>query len=255
MDYGVAVVSYRRAKTLREKTLSFLAKAHIPPRAITVFVADSVEAELYRATLDPTTYGSIVVGERGMGAIRRFVQKYYPEGTRIIHCDDDIDELIQRQDEKKATTFLEVEALAWEGWALCEKMRAHLWGIYAVANPYFMKHSVSTDLKYINGTFWGSINSHEDFLSVSLDDKEDFERSLKCYVADGTLVRFNHIAPKTRFYAEPGGMQEDRTEERITFSAHELVRRYPELCSLNLTKKSGHAEVRLRDCRKRLVPA
>ena len=61
------------------------------------------------------------------------------------------------------------------------------------------------------------------------------------------MVRFENISVKSGYYTEKGGMQETRTKDRVLASAKLLVKRYPDLCVLNLTKKSGYAEVKLKD--------
>ena len=48
-------------------------------------------------------------------------------------------------------------------------------------------------------------------------------------------------------------MQVERTKKRIHDSAVYLTKVYPELCSLNTSKKSGFTEIRLRD-KRRNVP-
>lgn len=250
----VAVPSYKRAGTLREKTLAWLAACGVPPEAITVFVANEDEKKSYTAELTSGSYGRVVVGERGMGAIRRFIAGYYPAGTKVLNADDDIQQLLCFIDEKRTAPFTDLAALVGQGFDMCTRSGAKMWGVYAVKNPYFMKQTVTFDLRYVNGTLWGNIagdGSESDPFRVTLDDKEDFERTLRCYVAHGAVVRFNYLACDTNFYGEAGGMQEDRTEARITESAKLLVARYPGLCSLNETKKSGHTEVRLKDRRKR----
>jgi hypothetical protein len=86
--------------------------------------------------------------------------------------------------------------------------RCRLWGIYPVLNPLFMKKRVKLGLNYIVGAFWGVINTHEPGMEVSLDDKEDFERTLKFYMADGNVVRLEAYSLKTSYYSTPGGMQD-----------------------------------------------
>ena len=255
MNFELAIPSYKRAVTLREKTLKVLQGCtDIDPKRITVFVADDNEKREYTRELDRVTYGKIVVGVPGMGAIRNYVQRHYPEGQAVLHIDDDIAALQVRVTEKQLAPFHELGSFAGDAFDVCRRVGARLWGIYPVNNPYFMKATVSTDLKYVIGSMWGSINTHDDVLTVSLDDKEDFERTLKCYAKDGVVVRFNHVTCKSNYYGEPGGMQVERTEERVLKSARALVARYPHLCTLNLGKKSGHAEVRLRDSRPRARP-
>lgn len=246
----VAIPSYKRAATLRAKTLRWLRDSSVPPENITVFVANEDERKDYTAELVPGTFGHVVVGERGMGAIRRFIAGHYPAGTKVLNADDDIQQLLIHVDEKTAVPYFDLHTLAVNGFEMCQRSGAKLWGVYAVKNPYFMKKTVTFDLRYVNGTLWGNV-AGDDAFKVTLDDKEDFERTLRCYVAHGAVVRFNYIACDTNFYSEPGGMQEDRTEARITESAKLLVARYPGLCTLNESKKSGHTEVRLKDRRKR----
>lgn len=251
MNFEVAVPSYRRAEKCAGSTLTYLAECGVPSRRITVFVASEEEKKEYRRTLRANTYGELVVGVPGMGAIRNFIQRHYSVGQKILHVDDDIDGLYTHFGKKQLCRFLDLKEFAEAAFNLCEQRKIRLWGVYPVLNPYFMKTQVTFDLRYIIGCFWGSTNSHDDVLTVSLDDKEDFERTIKCYLADGSVARFEHLAPKTNYYKEPGGMQIERTAARIRESAELLVQRYPHLCQLNLSKKSGHAEVRLRDRRQR----
>lgn len=84
----------------------------------------------------------------------------------------------------------------------------------------------------------------------SVDDKEDYEMSIRHYIKDGGVLRFNCVTIQTNYYTEPGGMQTVRTEKRITDSAIYLRKQYPALCELNCMKRSGHLELRLKDIRK-----
>ena len=249
MDYVVAIPSYRRAKTLREKTLALLERHNIPAEKITIFVGNEEEYETYRKEI-PEQY-KIVVGEVGIGAIRRFTQKYYPEGTYVMNFDDDLSECLKKIDDKTMVpvTNLEQEVII-RGFKALEENNAYLFGIYAAANPMFMKNRTAVGLYYCIGSMWGMINRHDSDLTVLLDDKEDFERSLQHYVKDGKVVRLDDITVKSKYYTEEGGMQVTRTTERILKSAENLVERFPGLCTMYIRETTGHAELRLRDTRK-----
>ena len=106
----------------------------------------------------------------------------------------------------------------------------------------------TTKLTYIMGGFTGIVNNKKAEVR-SIDDKEDYERSIKYYLKDGGVLRFNNVCVRTRCYTEPGGMQINRTKDRIYESALYLAKKYPMLCRMNMKKKSGFAEVRLRDKR------
>lgn len=255
VSYIIAIPSYKRAETLREKTLKLLESYNVPKEKIHVFVANEEEKKTYQATLDPDTYGKLIVAEPGMAAVRNFITGYFPVGTPIVNIDDDIKGFLQfapgaKRNEKPLADF---EKMVQKGFALSKETGFRLWGIYAVPNGFFMKENHTTDLKYVIGAFWGIINPGLDVLKVTIDDKEDYLRSILMYLADGGIVRLNNYAPQTAYYKEPGGMQEERTKNRVTKSAEALHAAYPDLTSLNATKKSGFLELRLKDKREEKI--
>jgi hypothetical protein len=245
VSYTVCIPSYKRSRTLATKTLPLLAARKIPPERIIVYVADEEEASLYRQTLQPEAYAEIRVACPGMGAVRNFITDDHPADARLLCLDDDLEDFLLRLNSKTLIPLDDLDDFATRAFDFTERVGLRLWGLYPVLNPLFMKPTVTGDLRYIIGSVWGIRNlpgAH-----VHLDDKEDFERSLRRYCADGGVVRFNFASMKSRYYTEPGGMQETRTEERVTASAKALVTAFPRLCTLNTSKKSGHTEVRLRD--------
>ena len=80
----------------------------------------------------------------------------------------------------------------------------------------------------------GVINNRN--AEITIDDKEDYERSIKYYLKG--LLRFNNITCYTKCYKEPGGIEVERTHKRIHDSAVYLTKQYPNLCALNTSKKS-----------------
>ena len=81
---------------------------------------------------------------------------------------------------------------------------------------------------------------------MTLDDKEDVERTLECYRLHGGVVRFWDHNLETIYYRQPGGMQVTRTVDRALKSAQAIAARYPELVSKVDTKKNVYAEVLLK---------
>ena len=251
-DYIIAIPSYKRAETLRDKTLTTLKEHRIPAERIHVFVATPEEKDLYAKTLEAGTYGKLIVAIPGMAAVRNFITGYYPIGQRIVNIDDDIKGFLEFSEtaRRHEMPLRDLDGFIKRAFAQSQKTGFRLWGIYPVPNGFFMRAGEpSTDLKYIIGAFWGITNPGLDVLKVTIDDKEDYLRSLIMYVADGGVLRFRDIAPKTAYYKEAGGMQEERTKNRVTKSAEALHKAFPDLTKLNATKKSGFLELRLRDAR------
>lgn len=253
-----AIPSRARADTLVSKTLPLLRRLGISAERISVFVDESETVE-YASALALYDHGDLGLvrlrrGALGMAAQRRAIHDHYPEDSLFVTLDDDLRDLAIRDDE---TTLRSIAPNEWQdvvetGFEMCESTGARIWGLYPVPNPYFMRPRIRTALTYIGGGLWGCVNRRrDDALDVTLEDKEDFERSIRCYLADGAVVRIEYVTWRTEGYAGAGGMQTDglRTAERIRSSAEILVERYPGLATLNLTKKSGKAEIRLADRR------
>ena len=252
-DYVVAIPSYKRAETLKDKTLHTLQQYKINPKQIDIFVANTEEEEIYKQTLEKGTYNKIIVGVPKIGPQRNFISDYYPIGKPVIHMDDDIQGFIEydpkaKRSEKKLTSLKKVIE---DGFRECRKHNCRLWGIYPTPNGYFMSDKVDSDLRFIIGCFNGMFNpGTKGPKGVKLElemDKEDYERSCRFYKADGGVIRLRYVAPKTAYYTEKGGNQEFRTKKSVMEGAKWMVENFPDYATLNLTKKSGYPEVRLRD--------
>jgi hypothetical protein len=252
-DYIIAIPSYKRAETLRDKTLKTLETYKINPKKIDIFVANKEEEAIYKSTLLKGTYNKISVGVPKLGPQRNFMSDYYPVGKPIVHMDDDITAFLQYDTKSKRNEkpLDSLESVIQRGFSECKTHGLRLWGIYPTPNGYFMDDKVDTDLRYIIGCFYGMINpgtKGSKGIQLELEgDKEDYERSIRFYIADGGVIRMRFVAPKTAYYTEKGGLQEFRTKKTILDGAQWIVKHFPEYATLNLTKKSGHPELRLRD--------
>ena len=119
-----------------------------------------------------------------------------------------------------------------------------IWGIYPVRNAFFMRKGATTfSLKFLIGVTFGYINRKIKEVQPSVKGKEDYEQSILYYKMDGGVVRFNHIAVKTKFNAV-GGLGKDRFEMNRLASI-ELKEKYPDIISC-FKRKNGMDEVRLK---------
>lgn len=249
IEYQIAIPSYKRSQTVQNKTLKVLEQHDIPPERVTIFVANDEEHEIYHNALNGHPYGSsIVVGVPTIGAQRNFIEKYYPEGTRLMMFDDDIEEVQRRKDEK---TLVPIDDLYTEiieqGFSKCEEVGAKTFGIYAASNAYFMKERVYTKLCYIIASMFGVIVEHDDYLARETNHGEDYEYSLRQYVKNGVLCRLDNYTVKSNYYKEEGGLQTIRTKEYVYESIDKIANMFPDLCTMYIRKSTGNAELRLRD--------
>jgi hypothetical protein len=252
----VAIPTRARAETLCAKTLPLLLRLGVAPSSILIFAAPEEHGD-YLTALGRTFPAPIVSklrlekGAVGVCANRNAITNHFDEGARYISIDDDLRNLMLLD----GGVLWPLKPDEWEeiietGFEMLDETGARLWGLYPVPNPYFMRRRISTKLHYIAGAVWGIVNRRDAHL-VDLEYRDDWQRSVQCYAADGAVVRFDYVTWKTEGYHGAGGLQTDgkRTYESTLRDCEELVRRYPDLVTLNLTKKSGWPETRLRDRR------
>lgn len=241
MNYKIAIPSFRREHTLIKKTLAYLQAAQVEPEDVYVFCADEKEALRYEDAFI-SSFGHnyryrIIIGVPTLCGQRNFINQFFAEGTYVLNFDDDVDGLYYARN-KKLHLLTELETLLDRGNRLMLRTGIPIFGVYPVANHFFMGEDHTLDLRYIVGCFWGCIIDHSNDLKITIEDKEDFERSILYYKKFGGVIRFNDICVKTNYYKEPGGMQVTRTKLRVTEHAEYLLQKYPEYCKLNESKKN-----------------
>ena len=217
-DYIICIPSYKRAVVCKERTLNALHKNHIDPKKIYVYVAHKEDYDLYKNTLDSGTYHKLIIGKKGLVPQRQFITNQWSANKHIVFLDDDIESI----DLSLSPQFKNHNLDYFIRYAFreCHKYKSYIWGVYAVFNPFFRKarKEMTTDLNYIVGAFYGIINRPNlkaIQLTVTKDNgqKEDVERTLKYFLHDGIVLRFNKIGFVTKYYGKEGGL--GRFEDRI----------------------------------------
>lgn len=257
--YIIAIPSYNRPELIQTKTLALLHKHDIEPSLINIFVADRQQYEIYNSKIPSHLYNKIIIGLKGLKNQRNFINRYYPEGYHIIEMDDDIDKIVQlntknnnsttlSQDKSKTLKPIEnLNEFIIKAFERCMKDNIFLWGVYPLDNAYFMTDTITTDLRFIVGPMFGIINRHRSDLKLTIDEKENSERTLQHWTIDGKVLRFNNVGIQTNYYKNKGGMQDEgknRKEEALK-SVNYLHSKYPKLTKIHLGKKSGMPELKL----------
>lgn len=250
-DYIVCIPSYKRAELCNEKTLAMLKSNNIPKNKINVYVANKEEYDEYKQVLDVTLYGKLIVGKKGLVQQRQFIMEQFGEGKNIVFFDDDVAKI----DLTMSSIFRGKSLDFFFRYAFkeCKKQKSYIWGVYPVFNPFFRKarEELSTCLNYIVGAFYGIINrpnlkSIQLTLTSENGQKEDVERTIKYFIEDGIVLRFNRIGFITKYYGKSGGLGtfDDRLKPMLEASK-KLKAEYPEYGELS-TKKNGMTEFRLK---------
>ena len=217
-DYVICIPSYKRANFCNEKTLATLHKHNINPSCIYVYVANKEDYDIYKETLDPKLYNKLVIGKKGLVPQRQFIMEHWPQDKNIVFFDDDVESI----DLSLSPRFKghNLDYFIKEAFKECEQHNSYIWGVYAVLNPFFRKarKEMTTELNYIVGAFYGIIN-RPNLKSIQLTitkengQKEDVERTIKYFIEDGIVLRFNKIGFTTKYYGKEGGL--GQFEERL----------------------------------------
>jgi hypothetical protein len=259
-SYIIAIPSYNRPDLIQVKTLALLHRHRIPANKINIFVANQEQYDLYKAKIPAWLYGKLVIGVIGLRNQRNFIMDYYPEGAHIVQMDDDLDKIMEliikpanarasrsSKSSRQLRPIEDLDRFITKAFEICKEKGIFLWGVYPLANARFMSPKMTTDLRFIVGPFWGTINRHRPDLQITIDEKENAERTLQHYTIDGAVLRFNNVGIETRYYKNKGGMQDegkDRKEEALK-SVYYLHSKYPKLTKIYLGKKSGMPEIRM----------
>jgi hypothetical protein len=220
----------------------------IPASKIYVFVANDEQKKLYEEGLEKGSVGHIVVGVKGLPEVRNFIFDYFPKGKAIVSFDDDVRGFIEydensKRHEKKLGSL---SGMFNRGFQECKKAGGRFWGVYPSANGYFMKPTVTKDLKFIIGSFWGCLNPGSEVrIDIGNGEKEDYQRTIQFWELDHVIVRLNFVAVQTATYATPGGLQEGNRLEREHKTVKAMLKRWPQYIKENPRRKSGFPEIRL----------
>ena len=254
MNFRVAIPSISRAETITKKTLNYLKQTDIDMSKVDIFLSNPDEEHAYKENLKDYPVNIIVSNTKHVNTQRNFIVDYYKEDELILGIDDDIDLVAMKVDDKNTIQLNSLTEFVENAFTISLDKKIDMWGVNPVINPYFMKNNVTFNLKYIVACFYGWRNNHDEKAYVSTNPeygKEDFERSIRYYIADGGVTRFNYVAPKTKYYSEKGGIQNYRTVEFEETAVKWLLKTFPMYCKRNTKSKGKYPEVRLIDQRRK----
>jgi len=227
--YEIAIPSMNNPVLLRDTTLNILKAYRIPSAKITVFVPSLIQERNYKSILLPNTYGriwntsTITLADHYNG-----IYAYYTPGTQVVFMKDCIQTVLESSPTlRPLQSFL---AMCKVGFGTCEKEHARLWGLCPTVPC--MKQTITTSLKHIPGSLWGTCIPPPSVIHLRQNYKEDYERTVQYYKADKVVVRLNMIC------AVECKQPIDLTSLRVSIQA--LLQAYPEYIA---QKKSDPLEL------------
>lgn len=224
MDYVIAIPSTRRTDVINKKTLCMLRAYGIDMSRVYVFVAEDeiqdYKVKFYRMPIN------LIQGGKGIKAQREAISNYFDEGQTILSLDDDISMLYELEHNTRGKPKLQkvpcLETLILETTERMIEKGVSLAGIYPCDNPFFMKYNISYDLRFIIGQFKIFFNrkacERRDFTLL-----EDYETTIKYYLRDGGVLRYNNICSNGEYAVEKWGKTIDDKKYEIKL----FLQKYP----------------------------
>jgi hypothetical protein len=238
MDYIITIPSYKRAKICKEKTLAVLEREGIDRKKIYIFVVPE-EYEEYKSILGDY---KIIKGVKGITNQRIFITEYFKIGKKIVMMDDDLKDIVYGLSKYKSLQDFIVSAFHDATF-----YKNYMWGVYPLSYEVYMKgKEMSFGLSYCIGAFFGMINRKidKDLLDKDNNLKEDVERSLKYFLKDGLIIRYNRVGIETKYYGTDGGGN-GKFEDRIqgaTDASSKICDMYNDYCRMKF-RTNGMPEV------------
>jgi hypothetical protein len=247
-SWKVVVPSYNRPDGFKDKTLATLKFHNVNPDNIYLFVANEDQKIQYEKVISTRDVGHIIVAEKGLPQVRNYIFNYFPVGTPIVSFDDDVRSFVILDGEKlRPLEPAELGRLINLAFAECERVGAKFWGDYPVPNAFYMTSTISYDLRFIMGSFWGCFNPGSDIkISIGCGEKEDYMRTIQFWQRDKKLVRFNFWSHKTATYGGTGGLQSDGVkvrQARENSTVDLILEKWAQYVRRNPRRKSLYPEI------------
>lgn len=253
MSYVIAIPTYARIKALTTKTLPTLERMKVDKDKIHIFVANDDEAEKYRDAVG-NDY-RIIVGVKGISRQRKFYHEWFPAETKIVSIDDDVEDVLEKKDNRMVPTTYTIDELVNEAYEYCEIVGARLWGLHHGSNAFYMKNEIYAGLRYCAATFMGSYAHEWIFCDPNrrmTNTGEDAHSSLRSFVKYGANIRFEYLGFKQDWFGEGGNAQcvaeEDGVERNIRHR-DELLKvhaQFFDLCKVIYHEDTGITALRLK---------
>jgi hypothetical protein len=227
VQYRIVIPTYERYDNF--KTIDFLKRNNVANDMIDIFVSSQDQKEKYINSIGEDY--NFIIGVIGLVEQRNFITDYYDEGQIILSIDDDIDDLI----EKDNKPFLE-----WidDCIIFMNVNNVGIIGINPSVNPFFYEQRKNGNTfkigHYLIIGCFQILRNHKELKLNYLT--EDWERSILYFLKYGNTGRYNNILIKTKYFAKKGGLSSQRNKDNYIHSLNCLLYKYPSLLKFNYKK-------------------
>lgn len=241
-NYLYAIPSYKRDN--KQVTLEYLSRLGVPKEKIWIFVQTEDDLRAYHKHEDRANL-VFMKAERGVEARNNILNRLSGE-YNIIMLDDDIKQLYSLRSGKLHRINARSE-LAFD-FNTCfeqiESLGASMFGVYPIANSFFMSHDISTKVSV--NTVFGFKRGYKYRYDETFDTKEDAELCGRMLWHHLKVVRFNGIAVSADHRKDKNGYFDKWHHDENVRCVKQLCSKYPGIFA-EQTGKPWEVRVRIKD--------
>ena len=196
--YRIAIASYDRPQQLISKTFNLLQRHKINFKTIDLFLENDDQHLLYEQAFMNSKFHNkqfnvYLSNTNGIGAKRNFIRDFYSKKcleddmfTKNICCiDDDINNIVNWN-----IPINNLDLFINNAFEETSKRDLNLWGVSGFDNIFYLKRTITTNLKYICGAFCGFIiDLDKECLWTDFDHYEDVDFTCQHFKRDGGVVK------------------------------------------------------------------
>lgn len=206
--YRIAIPSFQRPNIFKNRALNCIKSYNIPLSIIDLFLENEEQYDLYHKELgnEMNEFGNVILTKtEGVGAKRNAIRKYYHDKKKLINVvqmDDDVESFNDMEGK-----LLDLHQFIHDAFVYTGEQKLNLWGIISHDNKFYKKHSVTTNLKYVPGVFYGLIiDPEKELLQTNYNHYEDMWFNVMHFIRDKGIIRYNYVNAKSKYF-EKGGIE------------------------------------------------
>tara|TARA_R110002020_G_scaffold115052_4_gene264661 strand:- start:69 stop:932 length:864 start_codon:yes stop_codon:yes gene_type:complete len=233
MNIPIVIPTYKRSHLIISRTLNLLARLEYPQNNIFVVVGCNEEMDYWdyhNAITELYPNVNLLVGDNSdaLASQLNFIRNELLEDKQLaIIMDDDIEDILVRQDGKRLATITkdQLEKFLCIAPNLMREFNVGLCGVNSTGNPFYMSDKVKLCKTCIGGFFQLFFNEPD----INLKINQGCDAYESCYFLDKyeNNIKFDFITIKTKFF-NVGGLYDYRLDKKKTHQDYLYVAKsYP----------------------------
>lgn len=235
--YTICIPTYNRVDVFRKKTYKTMIKRYNLQDKVILLLQTDEDEKAYTEAFPELGF---LRTPKGLLQTVNYVAEYFPKGKNIVMMHDDISRFLRVDTLGNRCTIEDGERFIKNMFDKMNEEGCHLGGVYPCDYPPTMakQKEYTTDLRFIHDPFTFMINI-KPILTIKLQYKSDFERTVLHYKHDGKVLRMNRYTVCTSYNPKSAGGIGHRDAQAEKKAVSDFLVVYGEYVQTVKTHKNG----------------